>query len=127
MCSLLKMDLNKIELSSNLSHFVRLVDETFTGSAKSNMREPKSCFGRVFNTKLGRFATLLSKCLACVQTLLELKTRPRAWPVSLSLSMAFTRSFNAQERKIGTVTFFQVTLALYYLSGLYYKTAVIVS
>ncbi len=87
----------------------------------------KVVLGRVFSSKLGRIVTLLSKCLACMQTLLELKTRPRVKPVSLSLSMAFTRSFDAQERKIGAVTFVQVTLALNSLSGLYYKTAVIVA
>jgi hypothetical protein len=42
------------------------------GSAISNGREPKSCLGRVFNSKLGRIATLMSKCMVCMQTLLEL-------------------------------------------------------
>ncbi len=74
----------------------------------TNGRGPKSCLGRVFNSKLGRIATInselgriatinsklgaiaamFSKCLARMQkTLLELKTRPRARPVSYSLSM----------------------------------------
>ncbi len=42
------------------------------GSAISNRREPKSCLGRVFNSKLGRIATLLCKCMARIQTFLEL-------------------------------------------------------
>jgi hypothetical protein len=46
---------------------------------KANGREPKSCLGRVFNFKLGLIHARLS---------LELKTRPRFRPVSLSLSMA---------------------------------------
>ncbi len=54
-----------------------------SGRAKANWREPKSCLGWVFNSKLGRIATLLSKCWArMLQPLLELKTRPRALPVS---------------------------------------------
>ncbi len=57
------------------------------GSTTSNVREPKSCLGRVFNSKLGHIATLLSKCMACMQTLLDLKTLPRVRPVNLSLSM----------------------------------------
>ncbi len=57
------------------------------GSAIYNGREAKSCLGRVFRSKLGRIARLLSKCMACVQNLLELKTRPRVCPVSLSLSI----------------------------------------
>ncbi len=58
------------------------------GSTVTSGREPKSCLGRVFNSKLGCIAALLSKCLARMpQPLLELKTRPRARPVSLSLSM----------------------------------------
>jgi hypothetical protein len=52
------------------------------GSAISNGRDPKSCLGRVFNSKLGHIATLLSKCMASMQALLELKTRPRGCPVS---------------------------------------------
>ncbi len=58
-----------------------------SGSAISNGREHKSCLGRVFNSKLGRIATLLGKCIACMQTFLKLKTRNRVCPVTLSLSM----------------------------------------
>ncbi len=55
----------------------------YPGSAVTNGREPKSCLGQVFNSKLGRIAALLSKCWArMLQPLLELKTRPRARPVS---------------------------------------------
>jgi hypothetical protein len=53
------------------------------GSAITNGREPRSCLGRVFNSKLGCFATLGSKCMmVCMQPLLKLKTRPKAHPVS---------------------------------------------
>jgi hypothetical protein len=55
------------------------------GSAITNRREPRSCLGRVFNSKLGCIATLGSKCMAaCIrmQPLLKLKTRPKARPVS---------------------------------------------
>jgi hypothetical protein len=57
--------------------------EHSTGSAISNGREPRSCLGRVFNFKLGCFATLGSKCIVLrMQPLLKLKTRPKARPVS---------------------------------------------
>jgi hypothetical protein len=51
------------------------------GTTISNGREPKSCLGQVFNSKLGRIATLPSKCMACMQPLLELKPRARVCPV----------------------------------------------
>jgi hypothetical protein len=47
-----------------------------------NGREPRSCLGRVFNSKLGCIATLGSKCMVCMQPLLQLKTWPEARPVS---------------------------------------------
>jgi hypothetical protein len=54
-----------------------------TGSAITNGREPRSCFCRVFNSKLGCIATLDSKCMVCMQQpLLKLKTGPKARPVS---------------------------------------------
>jgi hypothetical protein len=40
--------------------------------------------GRVFNSKLGGFAKLNSKCMACKDQFLELKTYNRFCPVSLS-------------------------------------------
>ncbi len=52
------------------------------GSAITNGREPRSCLGRVFNSKLGHSATLGSKCMLGMQHLLKLKTRPKARPVS---------------------------------------------
>ncbi len=52
------------------------------GSAITNGREPRSCLGRVFNSKLGCIAALDSKCMVCMQPLLKLKTRPKACPVS---------------------------------------------
>ncbi len=58
------------------------------GSAITNEREPRSCLGQVFNSKLGCFATPGRKCIVwCMQPLLKLKTRPKARPVSYSLSM----------------------------------------
>jgi hypothetical protein len=54
-----------------------------SGSAITNGREPRSCLGRVFNSKLGCIAaTLGSKWMVCMQPLLKLKTRPKARPVS---------------------------------------------
>ncbi len=54
-------------------------------STKDNGREPKSCFGRVFNFKLGCFVMCTIVWPVQAQTILELKTRPRFCPVSLSL------------------------------------------
>jgi len=53
----------------------------------TNRREPRSYLCRVFNSKLGCFSTPCSKCMVCMQPLLKLKTRPKACPVSYSLSM----------------------------------------
>ena len=50
------------------------------GSAITNGREPRSCLGRVFNSKLGHSATLVNKCMVCMQPLLKLKTRPKDRP-----------------------------------------------
>ena len=52
------------------------------GSAITNGREPRSCLGRVLNSKLGCFATPDSKCMVCMQPLLKLKIQPKACPVS---------------------------------------------
>ncbi len=66
---------------SVVGHVEYRYDES--GSAITNGREPRSCLGRVFNSKLGCFATLGSKCMmVCMQPLLKLKTRPKARPVS---------------------------------------------
>jgi hypothetical protein len=51
-------------------------------SVITNGREPRSCLGRVFSSKLGCIATLGDKCKVCMQPLLKLKTRPKARPVS---------------------------------------------
>ena len=53
-----------------------------SGSAITNGREPRSCLGRVFNSKLGHSATLGSKCMVGMQPLLKLKTQTKARPVS---------------------------------------------
>jgi hypothetical protein len=71
-----------------LLRFVCLAKFAREGSAISNWRVTKSCLGQVFNYKLGHFATLLSNCIASMQPLIELKTRPGVCPVSKSLSMA---------------------------------------
>ncbi len=47
------------------------------GSAITNGREPRSCLGSFFNSKLGCIATLGSKCMVCMHPLLKWKTRPR--------------------------------------------------
>jgi hypothetical protein len=54
------------------------------GSSKANWRKPKSCLGLVFNFKLGCFTNSWP-----IQTRpsLNLKTRPRFGPDSLSLSV----------------------------------------
>ncbi len=53
------------------------------GSAITNGREPRSCLGWVFNSKLGCFATPGRQCIVWrMQPLLKLKTRPKARPVS---------------------------------------------
>ena len=67
------------------------------GSTISNGREPKSCLGRVFNSKLGCIATLLSKCMACMQTLIELKTRPRVCPELLK-EICWTQLYDGDNR-----------------------------
>jgi hypothetical protein len=57
-----------------------LIDEP--GSAISNKRESKSCFGQVFNSKLGHIAILAVSAWHDMQPLLDFKTRPRVHPVS---------------------------------------------
>jgi hypothetical protein len=61
------------------------VDEA--GSAKANGREPKTGLGRVFNFKLGCLDDVRVVIYADARQHLQLKTRPRFSPVSLSLSM----------------------------------------
>jgi hypothetical protein len=58
------------------------------GSTKAHGREPKSGLGQVFNIKLGYFAMYALAQHIQARPSLELKTRPRFCPVSLSLSMA---------------------------------------
>ncbi len=57
------------------------------GSVKANRREPKSCLGWVFNFKSGCFVICTIAWPIKARPSLELKTRPRFRPVSLSLSM----------------------------------------
>jgi hypothetical protein len=52
------------------------------GSPKANGRKPKVLLGRVFNFKIGHFASKQHKCIAHMQPLLELKTQPRFCPVN---------------------------------------------
>ncbi len=56
--------------------------KAYPGSTITNGRKPRSCLGRVFNSKLGCIATLGSKCMVCMQPFLKLKTRPKVRPVS---------------------------------------------
>jgi hypothetical protein len=58
-----------------------------TGSAKANGKEPKTGLDRVFNFKLGCFDDVHVLIYADARPHLQLKTRPRFSPVSLSLSM----------------------------------------
>ncbi len=55
------------------------------GSAISNGREPKSCLGRVFNSKLGRTAILCGKCMVWYAATSRAENRPRVRPASLML------------------------------------------
>jgi len=50
------------------------------GSAITNGRKPRSCLGRVFNSKLGYIVHRATS--VCTQPLLKLKTQPKARPVS---------------------------------------------
>jgi hypothetical protein len=50
----------------------------------------------LFNSKLGHFAALRGEHVACIQPLLELKTRARFRPVSPSLSTDEQNNFVAQ-------------------------------
>jgi hypothetical protein len=60
-----------------------IIEQVASGSAITNGSEPRSCLGRVFNSKLGCIAAILgSKCIVCMQPLMKLKTRPKAHPVS---------------------------------------------
>jgi hypothetical protein len=59
------------------SLFINLI-QYIVGSTISDVREPRSCLGRVFNSKLGR----IGKWMAYMQSLLELKTPPKFRPVS---------------------------------------------
>jgi hypothetical protein len=68
-------------MTKRYSNFFVLLHD-IPGSAITNGREPRSCLGRVFNSKLGCIVTLGSKCMVYMQPLRKLKTRPKAHPVS---------------------------------------------
>ncbi len=57
------------------------------GSAKANGREPWCCLDQVFSFKLGRFVMYAIAQHLQTRPRLELKTRPKFCPVSLSLPM----------------------------------------
>jgi hypothetical protein len=40
---------------------------TYRGARYLNGKEPKSCLGQVFNSKLGSFATEYNKCIATLR------------------------------------------------------------
>ncbi len=54
----------------------------FTGSAKANRREPKTCLGRVFNYKLDCFNDVHVLIYVDAHPHFYLKTQPRFSPVS---------------------------------------------
>jgi hypothetical protein len=57
---------------------------SFAWSAKANVREPKSCLGRVFHLRLGSFADMKKVQVAHARPSVKLKTLPRFCPPSLS-------------------------------------------
>jgi hypothetical protein len=69
-------------LLSSPIHSKQERQSTNAGSAITDGREPRSCLGQVFNSKLGYIATLGSKCMVHMQPLLKLKTQPWARLVS---------------------------------------------
>jgi hypothetical protein len=69
-----------MKIGTNAAHYCPLTP--YSGSTITNGREPRSCLGRVFNSKLGCIGTLGSKCMVYMQPLLKLKTWPRARPIS---------------------------------------------
>ncbi len=64
--------------ASPINNFKQVTKKT--GSVIANGREPKSCVGRDFSSKLGCNDTRSNKCMACMQPLLELKTCLRVQP-----------------------------------------------
>ncbi len=77
----LSIDLDRLRIITSSTHSSGNLAEP--GSAITNGREPRSCLGRVFNSKLGCIGTLDCKCMVCIQQpLLKLKTWPKACPVS---------------------------------------------
>ncbi len=60
---------------------------TKPGSVKANRREPKTGLGQVFNFRLGCFDDVSVLIYADTHPRLQLKTRTRFSPLSLSLSM----------------------------------------
>ncbi len=68
-------------------HLKAEVIRVLAGGAKANGREPKGCWGQVFNFKLGHFVIHAIAWYIQAHPTLELKTRQRFCPVSLSLSM----------------------------------------
>ncbi len=73
---------------------ISIVCKVSAGSTITNRREPRSCLGRVFNSKLGCIATLGSKCMICMQPLLKLKTRPQG----SSCKLKFVHGFRHKQR-----------------------------
>jgi hypothetical protein len=81
------MLLMKETLCSTACIFIRSFKHDHVGSAKVNRREPKTGLGWVFNFKLGCFDDVRVLIYADARPHLQLKTRARFSPVSLSLSM----------------------------------------
>ncbi len=72
---------------------------------KANGRESESCLGPVFNFKLGRLVMHAIALHIQARPSLELKTRPRFRPVSISLSMNYSAGPIIHENSlIGSLT-----------------------
>ncbi len=91
---LLKNKLERLSLVSTFYPSLILMIKTrllvSTWSAKANRRGPISCLGRVLNFKLGCFVMCTISWPIQSRPSLELKTRPRVRPHSLSLSLLCT-------------------------------------
>jgi hypothetical protein len=91
---LLKNKLERLPLASTSYPSLLFVSKTrvllCTGSVKANRRRLKSGLGRIFHFKLGCFVMCSISWPIQSRPSLELKTRPRVRPHSLSLSLLCT-------------------------------------
>jgi hypothetical protein len=68
------------------------------GSTNANGNDPKSCLGRVFHFKIGRFVVQKDVHSANARPYLKLKTRPRFFLHSFSLSMSIEKHWTCTEQ-----------------------------